>query len=284
MTFIQKRKSRQSKRPSKRRQTKSKRQPSKRRQSKRQTSKRLRKFRMSNEDDGGNNVIRMLIITRDVAVEKNRDKERLMVFKDNNQGQIIRNMELLQERMKELLNSEEDTSDIEKEIVENALEFKWLKHYIRELDTYIDKIYEVILRENFILPRVAKEPDNNKIKRDLITIKDNEINKFSEAQESIKARIKEKFLEETRESIEKYKNQHHEKTYIDSAIQRSHGFSDFLRKQQIKKHKHSHSPYKVNRAISKRDRQKSLIAEVKRRSPQRSSRKISHPKILKERL
>jgi len=285
------RKINQSKRQMSKRKT-SKRQMSKRKTSKRQKPRRSRKFKMTNDENddenGENNVFRMLIITRNVANLKGRDKEMLSRLEGNKQ-RIIRNMELLQNRMRNM--DDVSTSDAEKkllenEILENALEFKWLEYHIRKLDEHIDKTYEKILEDEFILPIVGRYVDDNKVINHIIEIKNREINDFLEDQRRNKDTIKALFLDETLQSIENFSNRYFRQRYFENADNNEYYFSNFLKDLKIKNDKRAKSPYRKRTKELKSEiqtRQLGLIEKIMLTNKSYPEVTTSHSKILKKR-
>lgn len=173
-------------------------------------------------------------------------------------------------------------------MLKKALEFKWLGYLMKKLDQHIDKVYDKILEDDFILPLVAREDDDNKVAAHMIEIKNKEINDFLEVQnqEVNKDKIKASFLDETIQTIENFKSEYSSQKYAESATKHLYGLTNFLKHKQTKRSKEIKD--KLDKKKEKLEKQNNFVIMLnqlnqieKKVSPEVS--KASHPKTLRER-
>jgi hypothetical protein len=276
MTFNQKKKlhSKRSKKQPRKRQSSSK--------SRTIKPKYRRKFRMSN-DNTNNFLQKLVIVTRDIGNLKNNDKNQLLNSIQQNAEEIKRKMEILNKEIEDKMEDDLDVSDLDQKLGANIIEIKWLDFLINSTKTYIDKLYDHILKDEYILPFLESEPDIENVKNKMIYIKNNVINNFWNKNMALRETKKEQFSINIDQQIEQYKNAHSIKKYLDNAKEHIQGLYHYKIKSKRKIQKNRASPYKVEKSKTIYNNKIRLLHKLSGHTPQKSSRKPIEGKKLRER-
>jgi hypothetical protein len=244
-------------------------------------SRNSRKFRMSNNTI--NFLQNLVVVTRDIGNLKNNDKNKLSNSINQNVDEVKRTIKRLTQEIEDRTEAELDISTLEKNLGENIIELKWLGFVLNSTDKYIDRLYDHILKDEYISPFFESEPDIESVKNRIIDKKNNLINTFWRNLMALRDTKKEQFLLNIEDEIEEYKNAHSMKKYFENATKHIQGLSQYKIKSKRKSEKNRASPYKVEKSRVRYNNKIRLLNELSLRTPQKSSRKPIEGKRLSAR-